>query len=537
MAGWGNGLNSKFRSQIVESSNLDVVCICETHLVGEEIISLDSYTWLGLNRKHILQSARRGSGGVGVLVKDRLFKYYSISILQSDFEGILWVQFIGLEDRESFCLCVCYLPPANSSRGNSATEFFDQLKCNICSLQNIETYFVCGDFNARCNNLVDTPSNDTNIPKRTIVDIGPANSHGRELIDFVRISSLCMLNGRTADSNRFTSISTKGAAVVDYCLVPTYCDTKFLEFNINDVVTMADNFNINTPTKMPDHSLLTWQLEVHNAPPGVSSTVQKVYRRTPEDYMQSDTSLAKIDSLIQQLEDASFKSAVNDVYEQFCQVIDSELITKKHSNRHKRHKPWWPPNLSLLRRQTKQTRTTWLSQKLNPNLKQAYLAAQKMFDQEVSRAKPKHYRDQQQCIVDSICSNPRKFWSKINELGIQRHKNKVLPDSMLNEEKSLVNDSKLVLDVWKNYFDTLLNNGTSIHPPHLDPSQAFLGNTEILNEPFTFEKIEFALNKVNSKSAPGPDQIQVGFIKNQPCANFLCRWMEPRARIGLNLDT
>ena len=124
-------------------------------------------------------------------------------------------------------VCVIYLQLTLVGAIYSATEFFDQLKCNICSLQNIETYFVFGDFNARCNNLVDAPSNNTNIPKRTIVDIGPANSHGRELIDFVCISSLCMLNGKTADSNRFTSISTKGAAVVDYCLVPTYCYTNF----------------------------------------------------------------------------------------------------------------------------------------------------------------------------------------------------------------------------------------------------------------------------------------------------------------------
>lgn len=95
-----------------------------------------------------------------------------------------------IDTSESFSICVCYLPPANSSRGNSANEFFDHLKSNMCSLQNIETNFICGDFNARCKNLADVSSSSLNIPQRNIVDMASANSRGKELIDFLRSSGL-----------------------------------------------------------------------------------------------------------------------------------------------------------------------------------------------------------------------------------------------------------------------------------------------------------------------------------------------------------
>ena len=56
---------------------------------------------------------------------------------------------------------------------------------------------------------------------------------------------MCMLNGRSKDSNEFTSISTKGLAVVDYCLDPTENFALFQDFAVWKILDILDKFSIN----------------------------------------------------------------------------------------------------------------------------------------------------------------------------------------------------------------------------------------------------------------------------------------------------
>ena len=63
---------------------------------------------------------------------------------------------------------------------------------------------------------------------------------------YLQNTNLCILNGRLNScnnrENNFTSISTKGSAVVDYCLVPTeYIDSysNFKVITLNDVTHLA----------------------------------------------------------------------------------------------------------------------------------------------------------------------------------------------------------------------------------------------------------------------------------------------------------
>lgn len=71
VAGWGSGVGSKFRELVVSGSKLDVICVCESHLIADEVLSIDGYIWFGNNCKHISPRARKGSGGVGILAYKR----------------------------------------------------------------------------------------------------------------------------------------------------------------------------------------------------------------------------------------------------------------------------------------------------------------------------------------------------------------------------------------------------------------------------------------------------------------------------------
>ena len=68
-------------------------------------------------------------------------------------------------------------------------------------------FLICGDFNARCGTLKDTP-NVEEIPSRIPVD-KVSNQLGKELIETMRALELCTLNGRFDQSkDNFTSVSS-----------------------------------------------------------------------------------------------------------------------------------------------------------------------------------------------------------------------------------------------------------------------------------------------------------------------------------------
>ena len=125
--GWGGRTGSNTREHLVTNLNLDILCLCETFLVGKQELQLSNYIWYGNNRKSISRRAVRGSGGVGILVHRSILQHFTVQVLDDSFEDILWVQLMDNNGSCVTCICVCYLPPANSSRGDRSTEFFDCL--------------------------------------------------------------------------------------------------------------------------------------------------------------------------------------------------------------------------------------------------------------------------------------------------------------------------------------------------------------------------------------------------------------------------
>lgn len=117
--GWNvneNSENFKVRHSCLSYINIDILAVAETHLRGNEELSVAGYTWFGQNRLNIHRNAKNGSGGVGLLVKDTFARYYNIQVLDNSFEGIFWINFKRISDGSVVNLCVCYLPREGSSR-------------------------------------------------------------------------------------------------------------------------------------------------------------------------------------------------------------------------------------------------------------------------------------------------------------------------------------------------------------------------------------------------------------------------------------
>lgn len=74
----------KLRESIIRATNLeDIICLCETFLRKDGKIVIPGYKWFGRNRirNNISKRAVRGSSGVGILVKDSIFSFFSVDIV------------------------------------------------------------------------------------------------------------------------------------------------------------------------------------------------------------------------------------------------------------------------------------------------------------------------------------------------------------------------------------------------------------------------------------------------------------------------
>ena len=133
-------------------------------------------------------------------------------------------------------------------------------------------------------------------------------------------------------------------------------------------------------------------------PPAGSTTIKYLTI-----FWNSDEARKKFEALNVRLSESGSFSKLDSIYGDFCDAIESHLIVNYLSfSRKKKHKLWWNPSLTELRKVARQSRSKWKSKKSDVQLKFNYLAAQKNFDQEVSRAKRAFHNAQHDKLVKSL---------------------------------------------------------------------------------------------------------------------------------------
>ena len=145
------------RSEVIDFYKPDIMTLVETWLKGDEEVVVEGYKWFGHNRKHLHRNAVRGSGGVGVLVREEVLKHYQVEILDAEVEDMLWVKLNPGEEEQWLVLAVCYVPPESSSRGRSSEGYLQLLAEQVAMFGVLGPVVICGDFNARCGELMEDP--------------------------------------------------------------------------------------------------------------------------------------------------------------------------------------------------------------------------------------------------------------------------------------------------------------------------------------------------------------------------------------------
>ena len=204
---------------------------------------------------------------MGVFVSCNLFSSYTAQVVDKSVEGILTLLFVDKVSEFSFLLINCYLSPDGSPYANTSA-FFNQLLSLLYLHSNCDSVIICGDINARIGSHVDYIEGIDNVKTHNVIDC-MKNNYSKNLIEFLKDSKTCIVNGRiTPDQNNFTCVNTNGKSVVDYfiCqhenlkLIPK-CEVLL----IPDLLHNFNLFNMLSPfCKAPDHSLLSIEFTPFN---------------------------------------------------------------------------------------------------------------------------------------------------------------------------------------------------------------------------------------------------------------------------------
>ena len=451
------------------------------------MLYLPNYVWIGQNREATNKLAKRGSGGIGVFIHHRLLKSNTVSVLSDKYEGILWVQLKSKRLQDCLLVCVCYLPPKDTSRYVDGGAFFDRLLTDIYLYQNIGQIKVGGDFNARRSDMSDFIEGADNIPPRSSIDQSE-KLYGNYLINFLVETNFCMLNGRLGINN-YTSISNKGKAVVDYVLIPHSQLSDHNTFKVETVTEIARAHGISPPVKvsqMSDHSMLSTHVRwTTDSYPDMDSSETKLEENgnikqhtkfKVESIPVSFMSHTKpgIQRALKRINDSlKEKSDVNLAYESLCDMVQAEMENSlpkfKSKAQHKRYpvkqtklrnKAWWNKDLSALWDNVCQREYEWLHHRGGgrSKTKETYVSTRRQFDYEHRKARRAYQKKQIEDLADSRLKNPSDFWRKIDKLGINKERKQKIPLSISNIEGNTGGNIQTVLDKWGDYFDDLLND-------------------------------------------------------------------------------
>ena len=296
------------------------------------------------------------------------------------------------------------------------------------------------------------------IPSRIPVD-KVSNQLGKELIETMCALELCTLNGRFDQSkDNFTSVSCKGLTVVDYTSYSSL--NLYSDFQVHDILDIIKSKDIPIDSTIPDHRLLTVEFKQPQRSSKTDSTKQQVkVKSIPKGYMQGSVVLEQLCMLADQLAPENRQVDVNLIYESFCGIIDDQLEIKMSKPRKPsdHNKPWWDENLKVLAKKVLKgiLSKSWERNKQNGELKSAYLNSQKEFSKLVRKTKRCFRRERQLKLLEHQKYKPKIFWNFIKGIGSTTQQ---LPTSVCTPNGEVVTEGNQVLNVWRNYFCSLLCN-------------------------------------------------------------------------------
>ena len=274
------GLVTKFTNKLHSHelrlifSQSDFILLTETWASDIANLSVDGFILIQLNRAEKKNTTKRNSGGIAMYIRQSFYQY--CTLIEKDSDDIIWIRIKGrlLNLSHDLYLCLCYIIPSSSSREALVEmDVLDRITNFILKIANEtnDSYniLICGDFNSRIGNEKDYVifDNDANIDIFPIDyetdEVMPRssqdkiiNANGRKLLDFCRLNTLRIANGRLGSDRgvgKYTYVGSTGRSVIDYVIASP------------NLLNTISTFHVGEPNILSDHCLIDFSMISRNS--------------------------------------------------------------------------------------------------------------------------------------------------------------------------------------------------------------------------------------------------------------------------------
>ena len=521
--------------------NHGIICLQET---GSDI------TIPGFTSFSDLRTSKRG-GGVTTLVKDSLCTQISKFKSPVDASDTISMNYIivkiqNMINNTPMFIVNAYIPPANSRRNNSTSDSlnsFEVLHEIISKLSEDGEVILCGDLNARLgladdlptesniSDFVDVPEDLTSCHSFTIPPNCPVshqrnskdsgtNSHRSHLLQITSNCNMITLNGRTVGDSAgcYTCFKWNGNSTVDLFICSSNCLPLVRSLSIKEHTLYSDhNPVVLSLSKSLSYSSLTT--------PNTESPAN-VFDPAPTKYKITSDSLK---SFKQHQADPEFQRRINDLQAQAdccssredikalndniisligaaadCNFAKPKAISR--SDIKPRHSAWFDRDCRVAKRHLNKSVRILNKHPDAASIKLKHRANVKSYRKVIKTKKDKFFES----LNNKIKHGKVVSWKDFKKLKKFSKTDAKLDDQKLNTfqdfYQNLYSDHHSTIDHTTK--SILLDEALSSAEL---PSQY---NNDVLNDPFTFDELESAINNLKKGKASSHDMISNEIIKS-----------------------
>ncbi|VDI64972.1 Hypothetical predicted protein [Mytilus galloprovincialis] len=349
-------------------------------------------------------------------------------------------------------------------RGRGGFKQSRDSQSDIYTIPSCSPFYLCGDWNSRVTDIPDFITGIDNLPERQVLNF-THNTYGDILWAFLSNFNCCILNGRNSLHCYFTYVSTRGASVVDNCIVPYKKLTLFDNFEVIRAQQLIDSiFKIGEyePKHISNHSLSCWTFstpvclndkvasddKLHTEP---NKSTKFDTRNIPNEWMADVEIVGKLNQFIQNLKLSGInQKELDNKYNDLVTIIHDEMNSKLtrrkvghlnglNNKRRKLKKPWWNDNLTALWNEVCEAERKWnrSHNQDKKNLRHIFVNKRKLFDKNCQQTKRQYWYRSQDKLFDIQTRDLREFWKTIGKIGVSSERQKTIPMEVVLKDGSI----------------------------------------------------------------------------------------------------
>lgn len=470
--------------EMVGRRNLDFCCLQETKWKGEQARFLEAD---GKRYKFIGKGCKEGTSGVGILIAENWVEH--VVEVRKTSERLMLVK---IQFGKRLINIVSAYAPQSGRPDSDKEEFWLSMLQLLSGIKEEESVFVGGDLNGHVGREADGFEGVHGGN-----GFGKRNKEGEMLLEFAVAMDLVVSNTyfMKSDSKKSTYESGGNRSEIDFILV------RRKEKSVIKDVTV-----INGEPCLPQHKLLVCKVELCSTKPKTSKAWAADRCRVW--LLKKEKTEAEFRQEIREKAENRTEGDVDSVWKDFKECLTdaaNKTCGRTKGKRKQKVTGWWNNETSeAIKKKRKLFRVAYQTGKEED--KEAYQKSKREAKVAVAKAKEaecSRFAD----ILDKEDSRQNIF--KIAKQITRQNKDVTESSCIKDSDGRIVTDECKIRQVWREYFDKLLNEEYPWDRDHLSSEDAVCGPSERI----TPEEVKAAVAKMKIGKAAGPSGVVSEMLK------------------------